>query len=125
MGWEETVAVLPRIPRILFVVPGMLGGIFIPSVIVTRLSRRRQYCRHGQHGFHEGHRDLRRGQCLTFVDSSHNIHEIGPGNNGQILSPVRGDPLTGFHLMETNSVYTTGPWLTPGTYYVTCGSIRR
>ena len=64
---------------------------------------------------------LHRGQRLTFVDSSHNIHDIGPGNNGQIVSSVRGDPITGFHLMETNSVYTTGPWLTPGTYYLTCG----
>ena len=23
--------------------------------------------------------------------------------------------------METNSEYTSGPWLTPGTYYLTCG----
>jgi plastocyanin len=23
--------------------------------------------------------------------------------------------------MQTNTVYKTGPWLTPGTYYVTCG----
>jgi len=64
---------------------------------------------------------LHRGERLTFVDDSHNIHVIGPGQNGQIVSPVRGEPLTGFHLTTTNAVYTTGPWLTPGKFYVTCG----
>jgi plastocyanin len=63
---------------------------------------------------------LHRGQYLTFVDSSHNIHEVGPGQNGLVVSPVRGEPLTGFRLMVTNSVYKTGPWLTTGTFYVTC-----
>jgi plastocyanin len=63
---------------------------------------------------------IHRGQYLTFVDSSRNIHAIGPGQNGQVVSPVRGEPITGFHLMETNQVYKTGPWRIPGTYYVTC-----
>jgi plastocyanin len=64
---------------------------------------------------------VHQGQYLTFVDSSRNIHEIGPGNNGRITSQVRGDPMTGIHLMQTNTVYRTGPWMIPGTYYVTCG----
>ncbi len=63
---------------------------------------------------------LHRGQYLILVDSSRNIHAIGPGHDGQVISPVRGEPMTGFHLMETNDVYKTGPWLVPGTYYVTC-----
>ena len=63
---------------------------------------------------------IHRGQYLTFVDSSRNIHEVGPGQNA-VISPVRGEPLTGYHLMQTNSVYKTGPWQTPGTFYVTCG----
>jgi plastocyanin len=67
---------------------------------------------------------LHRGERLTFVNSSRNIHAIGPGQDGQVVSPVRGEPLTGFHMMETNAVYTTGPWLIPGTYYVTC-SVHR
>ena len=64
---------------------------------------------------------LQRGQDLTFVDSSRNIHEIGPGQNGVITRPVKGEPMAGIHLMQTNTVYKTGPWLTPGTFYVTCG----
>jgi plastocyanin len=63
---------------------------------------------------------LHRGDSLTLADDSRNIHVIGPGENGHVLSPVRGEPLTGFHLLETNDVYTTGLWLTPGTYHVTC-----
>jgi plastocyanin len=26
----------------------------------------------------------------------------------------------GFILMQTNDVYTSKPWMTPGTYYLTC-----
>ncbi len=63
---------------------------------------------------------LHRGQYLTFVDSSRNIHEIGPGLNGHITTAVRGEPMIGFHLMQTNTVDKTGPWMVPGTYYVTC-----
>jgi plastocyanin len=63
---------------------------------------------------------LHPGQYLTFVDSSKNIHEIGPGVNGHVVKPAPGEPLSGFHLMQTNTVYKTGPWLTPGTFYVTC-----
>jgi plastocyanin len=63
---------------------------------------------------------LHRGDRLTFVNSSRNIHSIGPGQNGQIVSPVPGEPLTGFNMLETNAPYTTGPWLVPGKYYVTC-----
>jgi len=60
------------------------------------------------------------GDRLTFVNSSNNIHAIGPGQHGQITSPVRGEPLTGFTMLETNAPYTTAPWLVPGKYYVTC-----
>jgi hypothetical protein len=63
---------------------------------------------------------LHRGDHLILVNSSRNIHVVGPGQNGQVVSPVPGEPLTGFRQMETNAVYDTGPWLTPGKYYVTC-----
>jgi plastocyanin len=110
------------IPRVLFVVPGILAGIFVPTLIVSAPKPAPpNTVGMVNMDFTKDVVYLHRGQRLTFVDSSHNIHVIGPGNNGRIVRPVRGDPLTGFHLMETNSVYTTGPWLKPGTYYVTCG----
>jgi plastocyanin len=110
-----------RIPRILFAVPGVLAGIFAPIVIVN--APKPAPPNTVGMNFMDFTKDvvtLHRGEWLTLVNSSRNIHSIGPGQNGQIVSPVRGEPLTGFHLMETNAVYKTGPWLTPGTYHVTC-----
>jgi plastocyanin len=110
-----------RVPRILFVVPGVLAGIFVPTLIVNAPKPAPPNA--VGMNFMDFTKDvvtLHRGERLTLVNSSRNIHSIGPGQNGQIVSPVRGEPLTGFHMMETNAVYKTGPWLTPGTYYVTC-----
>jgi plastocyanin len=110
-----------QVPRILFVVPGILAGILVPTIIVNAPKPAPpNTVGMVNMDFSKDTVYLHRGQRLTFVDSSHNIHEIGPGNNGQVVSPVRGDPLTGFQVMETNSVYTTGPWMVPGTYYLTC-----
>jgi hypothetical protein len=112
---------MAAVPRILFVVPGILAGILVPAVIVsTPKPAPPNTVGMLNMDFTKDIVYLQRGQHLTFVDSSHNIHVIGPGNNGQIVSPVRGEPLTGFHLTVTNAVYTTGPWLTLGTFYVTC-----
>ena len=114
-------AVVPRIPRVLYVIPGILGGILVPAVIVTAPRPAPPHTVGMTNmDFSKDVVTLHRGQYLTFVDNSHNIHEVGPGWNGQVVSPVRGEPLTGFHLMTTNAVYKTGPWLTAGTFHVTC-----
>jgi plastocyanin len=119
--------VLTRVPRIFLVVPGILAGIFLPAVIVTTPNatppNTAKVTFIGMSFMDFTGPDtvtIHRGQYLTFVDTSRNIHEIGPGQNGRITTPVRGEPLIGFHLMQTNDVYKTGPWLTPGTFYVTC-----
>lgn len=108
-------------PRILFVIPGILAGILVPAVIVT--TPKPAPANAVGMTFMDFSTDvvvLHRGERLTLVNDSRNIHAVGPGQNGQIVSPVRGEPLTGFHLMETNAVYRTGPWLTVGTFHVTC-----
>lgn len=108
-------------PRIFIVVPGILAGLLVPTVLVP--APKPAPPNTVGMSFMDFSRDivtLHRGGRLTLVNSSRNIHSVGPGKNGQITSPVRGEPLTGFHLMETNAVYTTGPWLIPGTYHVTC-----
>jgi plastocyanin len=110
-----------RVPRILFVVPGIVAGIFVPAVIVS--TPKPAPPNTVGMNFMDFTKDvvvLHRGDHLTLVNSSRNIHVVGPGRNGQIVSPVRGEPLTAFHQMETNAVYDTGPWLTPGKYHVTC-----
>ena len=114
-------AAIPTVPRILFVIPGILAGILIPTVIVT--APKPAPPNTVGMAFMDFSKDvvtLHTGDHLILVNSSRNIHVVGPGQNGQIVSAVRGEPLTGFHLMETNAVYNTGPWLTPGTYHVTC-----
>jgi hypothetical protein len=109
-------------PRILFVVPGLLAGIFVPAVIVDA-PKPTPPNTVGMTFMNFAGPDtvyLHRGQYLTFVDSSPNIHEIGPGLNGHVTTAVPGEPLTGDHLMQTNTVYKTGPWLKAGRFYVTC-----
>ena len=112
---------MAAVPRILFAVPGILAGILVPAVIVS--APKPAPPNTVSMTFMDFSKDfvwLHRGERLILVNSSRNIHAIGPGQNGHIVSRVRGEPLTGFHLMETNAVYNTGPWRTPGTYYVTC-----
>jgi hypothetical protein len=112
---------MAAVPRILFVLPGILAGILVPTVIVS--APKPAPPNTVGMSFMDFSKDvvyLHRGQDLTVVNSSRNIHAIGPGQNGQVVSTVRGEPITGFHLMETNAVYKTGPWLTPGTFHVTC-----
>jgi hypothetical protein len=113
--------ILSAVPRIFIVVPGILAGIFLPAVIVTTPKPAPPNTVGMTYmDFSKGLVMLHRGERLTLVNSSRNIHAIGPGQNGQIVSHVRGEPLTGYNMMETNAVYTTGPWLIPGTYHVTC-----
>jgi plastocyanin len=60
------------------------------------------------------------GQRVTMFNNSHVIHVIGPGRNGHVWGTERSVPVVGFHLMQTNGVYRTPPWRTPGTYWLTC-----
>ena len=107
-------------PRVLLVIPGLLAGLLIPNILNTPRPAPSATVGMSFMDFSKDVVTLHRGQRLILVNSSRNIHAIGPGQNGQVVSPVRGEPLTGFHMMETNAVYKTGPWLTPGKFYVTC-----
>jgi hypothetical protein len=114
---------MAAVPRILLVVPGIMLGIFLPAVIVGNPKPAPPHTIGMLFTDFAGPDTVyvHRGQYVTFVDSSNNIHEIGPGSNGRVTGTVRGEPLAGYHLMQQNDVYKTGPWLIPGTYYVTCG----
>jgi hypothetical protein len=110
---------VPRIPRILFVVPGLLAGLLIPALSAPHPLP------HGALGmisddFARSVVTIREDQRLTFFNNSNKVHVIGPGQAGRIIGAERHVPVAGFHLMPTNSVYRTGPWKTPGTYYLTC-----
>jgi plastocyanin len=63
---------------------------------------------------------IHEGQRITFFNNSNVIHTIGAGRGGMVISFEKNVPVVGFHLMQTNSVYTTPPWAKPGTFYLTC-----
>jgi len=108
------------VPRILFVVPGLLAGLLIPV-----LSHAPRSPPHGDVGmvgddFSQSAVTIHVGQRVTMVNNSNVIHVIGPGRGGRIWGTERNVPVVGFHLMQTSSVFRTPPWTTPGTYYLTC-----
>ena len=58
-------------------------------------------------------------QTLTFQNDSPWVHIIGPGEKG-LLTPVGKEAMAPMKMMEENDTYTTPPWMTPGTYLLTC-----
>jgi plastocyanin len=59
------------------------------------------------------------GDTLTMVNNSRFIHVVGAGRDGKVVD-ADGVPVRGLHMMETNAVYQTYKWNTPGTFYLTC-----
>jgi plastocyanin len=74
----------------------------------------------GDETFARSVQTIHRGERLTLANNSRFIHVIGPGRGGQVVNPSSGVPVAGLRLMQTDGVYTTGPWETPGSYYLTC-----
>jgi plastocyanin len=116
MARSQTMAV----PRILFVVPGLLAGLLVPTLIAAPRQPPAGAVGMVSADFARDVVTIHRGDRLTMVNDSNVVHVIGPGSDGRIVGPQRHEPVVGFHLMQTNSVYTTPPWKTPGTYYLTC-----
>ena len=116
--WGASVAM--AIPKILFIVPGLLAGLLIPALHAGPKPAPPGAIGMTSDDFSQSVVTVHRGERLTFVNDSHYIHVIGPGRNTYIVSPERGVPMYGFHLMQTNSVYRTGRWMTLGTFYLAC-----
>ena len=108
------------VPRILFVGPGLLLGLLVPAVIAAPKSAPATDVGMVGRMFAQSVVTLHRGERLTLVNDSNVVHVIGPGINTQVISPERGVPMTGFHLMQTNAAFTTGRWMTLGTFNLTC-----
>jgi plastocyanin len=107
-------------PRVLLVIPGLLAGFLIPNLLTAPKPVPTADIGMFTRDFAKDVVTLHRGERLTLVNNSNAVHVIGPGINTYVRSPERGVPMTGFHLMQTNSVYTTGRWMTLGTFYLTC-----
>jgi plastocyanin len=108
------------LPRVLLVVPGLLAGLCIPALTASPKAAPTGTIGMTNSDYAQTVVTIQKGERLTFVNDSHVVHVIGPGKAGHILSPEAGVPITGFHLMPTNSVYTSPPWETTGTFWMTC-----
>jgi len=108
------------VPRILFVAPGLLAGLLIPTLIAAPKPAPAGAVGMISHDFAQSVVTIHRGERLTLVNDSRLVHVIGPGRSGTIVGQAPHVPVVGFHLMQTNAVFTTPPWETPGTYYLTC-----
>ena len=107
------------VPRILFAVPVLALGLVLP----TAGSAVKQPASGVLGMSHEHYTSdvvmVHRGDTLTMQNNSRFAHTVGPGKDGH-LADAAGVPVSGPHLMQTNDVYTTGRWNTPGTYTLTC-----
>jgi len=107
------------VPRILFAVPVVALGLVLPTAGAA--------VKHPTDGVlgmsHEHYTSevvtLHRGDTLTMQNTSRFAHTVGDGKDGHLVV-TPGVPVTGMHLLQTNDVYTTGRWNTPGTYFLTC-----
>jgi plastocyanin len=108
-----------KVPRILLVVPGLLAGLLIPALTASPKTLPPGAVGMVGRDFARDVVTIHRGQRLTLVNNSHVVHVIGAGINTRIY-PEPGVPVQGFHLMQTNKVFTTGRWMRAGTFYLTC-----
>ena len=109
-----------RIPRILFVVPGLLAGLLVPALQASPKSLPPGAVGMTGVDFARDVVTIHEGQRVTFFNNSNVIHTIGAGNHGKVISYQKNVPVIGFHVMQTNGVYITPPWTKPGTYFITC-----
>ncbi|MGH3402803.1 MAG: cupredoxin domain-containing protein [Streptosporangiaceae bacterium] len=119
-SWREPTMSLPRIPRILFIIPGLLAGLLVPALASAPKSLPSGAVGMTGDDFAQDSVTIHADQRLLLFNDSNVVHVIGPGRGGRIIGTARHVPVSGFHLMQTNSVYRTKPWKTPGTYYITC-----
>lgn len=108
------------VPRILWIVPGLLAGLLIPALTSAPKAPPAGTVGMVSSDFAKDQVTVHRGDRLTLINNSPVVHVIGPGVNTHIVSPERGVPMTGFHLMQTGSEFTTGVWKMTGTFYLTC-----
>jgi hypothetical protein len=109
-----------RVPRILFVLPGLLAGLLIPALSSAPKSLPPGAVGMDATTFARDAVTIHRDQQLVLFNNSNVVHVIGPGTGGHVIGVEAHVPVVGFHLMPTNSVYKTPPWKTPGTYWLTC-----
>jgi plastocyanin len=107
------------VPRVLLAVSLLAAAVILPAAGAAPTQPPAGAIGMDHEGFTSKAVTVSCGETVTLVNNSRWVHIIGAGQNGR-LADTNGVPMLGRRLMETNNVYTTGPWNTPGTYYLTC-----
>jgi hypothetical protein len=108
------------VPRVLFVIPGVLAGLLIPALTAAPHKPPPGAVGMISDDFARDVVTIHRDTRITLVNDSRFVHIIGPGRGGRIVSPAPGVPVTGWHQLQTGNVYVTPPWQKLGTFYLTC-----
>ena len=110
------------IPRVLFVVPLLGLAVFLPEASPLPAPAAGAVGMEHERFTTESVVVVKVGERVTFVNNSRWLHLLGPGDEGRLAAdpqvPKFGS--RGVEASETGGSYTTGPWLTPGTYHLTC-----
>ncbi len=107
------------VPRILFAVPVLVLGMLLPTAGAAVKKPADGVLGMSHEHYTSEVVTVRRGDTLTLQNNSRFAHTVGPGKDGH-LANAAGVPVSGAHLMQTNNVFTTGQWNTPGSYSLTC-----
>ncbi len=107
------------VPRVLLVVPFLVAGAFLPAAGAKPDSPPADALGMSHLDYIGDEVRLRVGDTLTLANNSRWAHTVGPGEGGSVVD-TPGVPITGFTLMQTNDLFTTGRWNTPGAFYLTC-----
>jgi plastocyanin len=107
------------IPKILFALPLLAGGAFLPAAGAAPPNPPSDVVGMDHEVFTIDEITVHRGDTLTFANNSRWMHILGPGRDGS-LGEVQGLPMHERALTEINDHYTTGRWETDGTFYITC-----
>ena len=106
-------------PKILFAIPLLAAGAFLPAVGSAPPDPPSGLVGMDHEYFNIDKITVHQGERLTFRNNSRWMHIIGPGNGG-LLVEKDGLPMHERALTEINDDYTTGPWNSTGTYFITC-----
>lgn len=106
-------------PRILLLVPLLVAGAFLPALGAAPDAPPAGALGMSHLDYTSDEVTLQAGDTLTLANNSRWAHTVGPGRGGSVADAA-GVPLTGFTLMQTNDLFTTGRWNTPGTFFLTC-----
>ncbi|HET6214317.1 MAG TPA: hypothetical protein VFE14_15740 [Micromonosporaceae bacterium] len=113
---------MPKIPRIAYGAALIAAGALVPSALPAPHPAPAGSVGMKHEAFRQESVTIPRGGSVTFVNDSGFVHVIGPGYDGRLKSaqgvPNLGD--LGAFMSETDDVFVSGPWNTPGEYRITC-----